>query len=359
MINNYEVLGETYEQYIDMIASLSREGEKYGIFFVISATGVNAVRGKTSQNFSTQLCLQFNDEGDYSSILGPIRGMIPTAVRGRGLVKIGGKIYEFQTAYPYKWDEINVFIKNICSKLKEKVQKKAEVIAVLPNHVRLQDIESKIDTLSNVPIGIVKETLEISTFNFNRSLISLVSAQDISMLDKYVSSLLQVLQNIPSISLYVIDKAETIKNPTNYSNYFSENAAEAFEIMKKNAEYENGITSSLFVIHGVEEFINALGTDLAREFKTFLTTIKSNKNIRIIFSDAVTKIKLYEYEDFFRTCIQPINAIWVGSGITDQYTIKSSTYTRETRSAIPVDFGYNVDRGNATLIKLLDFYTED
>ena len=36
MINNYEVLGETYESYIDTIASLSREGEKYGIFFVIS-----------------------------------------------------------------------------------------------------------------------------------------------------------------------------------------------------------------------------------------------------------------------------------------------------------------------------------
>ena len=64
MINNYEVLGETYESYIDIIASLSREGEKYGIFFVISATGVNAVRGKTAQNFATQLCLQCNEEGD-------------------------------------------------------------------------------------------------------------------------------------------------------------------------------------------------------------------------------------------------------------------------------------------------------
>ena len=359
MINNYEVLGETYESYIDTIASLSREGEKYGIFFVISATGVNAVRGKTSQNFATQLCLQFNDEGDYASILGPIRGMIPTAVRGRGLVKLGGRIFEFQTAYPYKWDEINVFIKNICTKLNEKVQKKAEVIAVLPNHVRLQDIESKIDTLSNVPIGIVKETLETSTYNFNRSLISLISAQDISMLDKYISSLLQVLQNIPTSTLYVIDKSETIKDSKKYTNYYSENVVEAFEAMKKEAADTSGARTAMFVIHGVEEFINALGTDLGREFKNFLTTVKGNKNIKFIFSDAVTKIKLYEYEDFFRTCIQPINAIWVGSGITDQYTIKSSTYTRETRAAIPNDFGYNVDRGNATLIKLLDFYTED
>ena len=210
-----------------------------------------------------------------------------------------------------------------------------------------------------MPIGIVKETLETSTYNFNRSLISLISAQDISMLDKYISSLLQVLQNIPTSTLYVIDKSETIKDSKNYTNYYTENVIEAFEAMKKEASDTTGTRTAMFVIHGVEEFINALGTDLGREFKNFLVSVKGNKNIKFIFSDAVTKIKLYEYEDFFRTCIQPINAIWVGSGITDQYTIKSSTYTRETRAAIPNDFGYNVDRGNATFIKLLDFYTED
>ena len=359
MINNYEVLSETYENFIDIISSLSREGEKYGIFFVISATGVNAVRGKTSQNFATQLCLQFNDEGDYSSILGPIRGMIPTAVRGRGLVKINGKIFEFQTAYPYKWDEINTFIKNICAKLSEKMKKRAEVIAVLPSHIRLQDIESKIDKLSNTPIGIVKESLETSIFNFNRSAISLISAQDISMLDKFVSSLAQVFQNMVDLDLYVVDKSETIKDSNKFKNYYNHNSLEVFEKMKEVASVANSSNVSLFLIHGVEEFINSLGNGQDREFKAFLTSIKGNKNIRIVFSDAVSKIKLYEYEDFYRTCVQPINAIWVGSGITDQYTIKSSTYTRETRAAIPGDFGYNVDRGNAIFVKLLDFFTEE
>lgn len=359
MINNYEVLGETYENYIDIISSLSREGEKYGIFFVISATGVNAVRGKTSQNFATQLCLQFNDEGDYSSILGPIRGMIPTAVRGRGLVKINGRIFEFQTAYPYKWDEINTFIKNICAKLSEKVQKRAEVIAVLPSHVRLQDIESKIDKLSNTPIGIVKETLETCTFNFNRSPISLISAQDISMLDKFISSLALVFQNMVDLDFYVIDKSETIKDSNKFKNYYSDNTLEVFDKMKDIAYNSTGNNVSLFLIHGVEEFINSLGTGKDREFKAFLAAIKGNKYIRIVFSDSVNKIKLYEYEDFYRACVQPINAIWVGSGITDQYTIKSSTYTKETRAAIPGDFGYNVDRGNAIYAKLLDFFTEE
>ena len=79
----------------------------------------------------------------------------------------------------------------------------------------------------------------------------------------------------------------------------------------------------------------------------------------MIIADAVPKIKIYEFEEFYRNCVQPINAIWIGSGITDQFTIKSSTYNKQTRSQIPVDFGYNVDRGNARFIKVLDFYTRD
>ena len=68
---------------------------------------------------------------------------------------------------------------------------------------------------------------------------------------------------------------------------------------------------------------------------------------------------LYQYDEFYRENVQPINAIWIGSGITEQFTIKSSTYTKETRSQIESDFGYNVDKGTATLIKLLDFYSEN
>ena len=117
VLNNYELFSETYEDYIDILSGLTREGERYGIMFVITATGVNAVRGKTSQNFSNQLCLQFNDPNDYSSILGSTHGMVPSDILGRGLVKLNGELYEFQTAYHCKWYDIINFIKNTCYKL--------------------------------------------------------------------------------------------------------------------------------------------------------------------------------------------------------------------------------------------------
>ena len=360
IINNYETFSETYEDYINVVSSLSREGERYGITFVISASGVNAVRGKTTQNFSNMLCLQFNDDMDYASVLGPTHGMIPSNIEGRGLVKIDNVIHEFQTAYPYKWDEINVFIRNICNQLQEKVKKKAETIAVLPNHVRLEDISNRISDIKLTPIGIVKDTLEVSTFNFNKSPISLISAQDSSMLDRFVPSLGKVFQNMYNVELYLIDAGEIVKDPASFRNYYTtSNATDLLKVLDglKNENVED--RTYIFMFLGIEQYISSLSPDEQRLFKADLAALKNVKNIKAIIADAVAKIKMYEYEEFYRNCTQPINAIWIGSGITDQYTIKSSTYNKETRSQIPSDFGYNVDRGVARQIKVLDFYTRD
>ena len=358
-INNYEVFSENYDDFVDTIASLSREGEKYGISFVITASGVNAVRGKTAQNFGKQLCLQFNDPTDYVSILGTTHGMVPSQIEGRGLVKIDGNIYEFQTAYPYKWDEINTFIKNICVEINQKISKQAKKIAVLPNHVRFIDISNHITDLKNTPIGIYKDSLEISTFDFQKNPISLISSQDMSLLDKFVPSLGQVFQNMFNTELYLIDVNESIKDTATFRNYYnSSNYQEAYEKLAELSESDLN-KNHVFLIYGIEQFINSFDDVTQRKIKSLFSNLKNTKNIRVIFADSVTKIKVYEYEDFYRNCVQPIYAIWLGSGITDQYTIKSSTYTKETRSQIENDFGYNVDRGNATLIKLLDFYSEE
>jgi len=91
--------------------------------------------------------LQFNDSSDYITLLGRGNGMVPSQFEGRGLVKIDENIFEYQTAYPSKWDEINTSIKNACTELNEVVKNKPKKIAVLPEHIHLQDIYSSIDII--------------------------------------------------------------------------------------------------------------------------------------------------------------------------------------------------------------------
>lgn len=356
VINNYEVFTETYEDFVDVVSSLSREGEKYGISFVISATGVNAVRGKTSQNFSNQLCLNFNDVSDYSTILGPTRGMVPSNIFGRGLIKINGQIHEYQTAYPCKWDEINTFIKDTCNKLNTIVKEKALKVAVLPNFVRLSDVENSIKDLRNVPIGIEKNTLDISTFNFNKNSISLVSAQDISYLDNFVPSLAEVIQKINSLNLYMMDANEVLTNSDIFKNYYSLNYEDYLNKLEEICNNSNEL--SVFMIFGFDTFKSGLSAVSQDKLKSILSNLKRKNNIKIIIADSISKIKNIEYEDYYRENVQPVNALWVGSGLTEQYTIKSSTFTKETRSQLENDFGFNVNRGVATLIKTLNFYSK-
>lgn len=358
ILNNYELFSENYEDYVDILSGLTREGERYGILFVITATGVNAVRGKTSQNFSNQLCLQFNDPSDYSSILGSVHGMVPSDVLGRGLVKLKGEIYEYQTAYPYKWDEINNFIKNTCYKLNEVIKLKAKKIAILPEHVRLSDVEEHIRGLKNVPIGITKSTLEVSYFDFYKNPISLISAQDSTYLDNFVASLSEVLQKVNNTEVFMFDGNESIKETKNIKNYYGTNDVDFINKLDEVANNNNSL-NNIFIFFGLDIIKNASNIELQNKLKNTLNSLKSKPNIRVIFADAVSKIKNFEYDDFYRENVAPINAIWIGSGITEQFTIKSSTYNRETRAQIPNDFGYNVIRGNAIYIKVLDFYTKD
>ena len=178
------------------------------------------------------------------------------------------------------------------------------------------------------------------------------------MIEKFICSLGQVFQNTFNVELFMVDANDSVRDSAIYKNYYNENFNEVYNILNKLSTTDLN-KNYVFIICGIEEFLSAFDQDTQRKIKTLFSNIKNKKNIRIVMADSVSKLKMFEYEDFFRNCVQAINAIWIGSGITDQYTIKCSTYNRETRSQIPVDFGYNVDKGNANLIKLLDFYTKD
>lgn len=359
IINNYETFNESFEDFVDRVSSLSREGERYGIMFIITASGVNAVRGKTSQNFSQQLCLQFNDPTDYSSIYGSTHGMVPSEIIGRGLYRTNGELYEYQTAYPYSWNSINSFIKNICVKLSQNMTYRAPEIAILPEHVRLKNVERYINTLKDVPIGIEKDSLRVSTFDFLKNPISLISAQDSSAYDKFIPSLIQVLNKINNFDLYIFDASENIQNHSEYKNYFSTNFLEAYNVLNTIYNSLDESKTHLFLMYGFDAFKNGLSATDQKQFLKLLSNLKNKKNIHVVIIDGVSRIKAYEYEEFYRSSVQPTYALWIGSGISDQFTIKSSTYNKITRSLLEPEFGFSVNKGTAILIKILDFYSND
>ena len=107
------------------------------------------------QNFRQKIALQMNKDDDYMSIFERVGKKRPSHLFGRGLVNPEDKKYfEFQTAKicePEAWNEtVSQTIEERNSE--EKVE--AKEIAIVPNFVTINHLESAILDISSLPIGI-------------------------------------------------------------------------------------------------------------------------------------------------------------------------------------------------------------
>ena len=102
-IDNYasfrEKSNNTYEQ---ELLTVSREGNNYGIFMVITSGGfgTNEIPNRIADNLRNVICLELGDKFKYSDVLRTIHfDTLPEAgVKGRGIVPVQGSILEYQTA---------------------------------------------------------------------------------------------------------------------------------------------------------------------------------------------------------------------------------------------------------------------
>lgn len=99
VIDNYFALSETYESVDEKMVLLAREGTKYGIFMVVTASNASLVRYKLAVNFKMAISLQMTEKSEYDGIVGRTEGLEPAGVAGRALVRHRPPL-EFQTALP-------------------------------------------------------------------------------------------------------------------------------------------------------------------------------------------------------------------------------------------------------------------
>lgn len=99
VIDNFAELKENYEMLLDMeLIPLVRNALRYGIHFVVTANGPNAMPSKLYSLFGLRLALKLANQDWYADIVG--RGAIPVDITGRGYVRAGRSPLAFQLAYP-------------------------------------------------------------------------------------------------------------------------------------------------------------------------------------------------------------------------------------------------------------------
>lgn len=366
LLNNYAGFAEQYEDLQEVFSVLTRDGVKYGIYFVVTASSVNAVRYKTVQNFKQVMTMQLNDATDYSVAIGKTDGLVPSKYKGRGLVNLEG-VYEFQTAHCTQADSEQDFLRNYCRKLAESSTKFAKRIPILPEVVNTEYIEHEQISSSFVPVGVGKRSLELYGINLTARVAYPVVMQDIYQAIPFTEELIRMLhsRNI-SVTLYDTERmlSGAIAFQCRYLNGDPEKLVQEWfsEMVARNNDYkDSGLESSsmdkytenIYIVLGMKKMYDQLSADGKEKFSVLLDKAEVLYKMRFIMIDAVHQFSSFSMESWYKRQITGSDGLWIGEGVADQYMLKLNKVTTELYDEIGREYGYMIIRNRPTLIKLL------
>lgn len=368
IVNNYAAFSEMYEDYENEILNLTREGTKYGIYFVLTATSTNAVRFRILQNLSQSFVLQLTDEADYSGILGKTEGLVPSKFKGRGLCKIDN-IHEFQTAHAFESNNQFADIKLLCEQLNQQYgNKNARNIPVLPEKVNKEFISKyvSVDSLL-IPVGVETASLEINYYDFAKFPISLIQGEDNDYVD-FVNAFIELVSDIAKFETIVFDPNNAIADYKNVNHVSSNNdlstsiddlfneVLERHNSLKTADENNDNISfNTRFVIfNSISALKDVLDEERNEKLSLILEKCTNRMNIKIIIAETSKAVSSYNFEKWYKSNVTTSDAIWIGNGITDQYYLKISKTTTEMNDEITNEFGFVINKGKAVKIKVLN-----
>lgn len=204
--------------------------------------------------------------------------------------------------------------------------------------------------ISSVPVGLEEETLNISTYNFTKNLISLVNAEDREILSNFSKLLIKEVTMLTNTKVVLID-FKHLYQESDFPNCIYLDSSN-FNIDNFNTIINNTDTNSkiLVFITDVEQFIKNIGSDVAGYFNK----IYSLKNCYLVFNTDLFNLKKVGYESWFRQFVSIDNAIWIGKGLNNTTVHNLTTSLRSLSFPLPPNFGYNIKNGVAIKIKVLE-----
>lgn len=369
IINNYESYQETYSEFDDTLIVLSRECNRYGIYFVLTVNTPNGLRFKLRQNFSLIYALQQNNDDDYTTILGNIHKNYPAKIFGRGIFKTDD-VYEFQTALVYEKDSIIKYVKDKGKELKNKYSVKAKPIPILPKIVGYPEIYKDFGKSKDLIIGIDKASLEICKFDFNKNYITIVTLLDLAMSNNFLNPLINQIIAGNSSTLIVINAEDYYINEKYRNQYqyvdqqFNEIFSSLSNFLKEQHDnyVKNDYNKAIFnnkkkiycIIIGIESFKNRLNDENKTKFAELFNSGKELGIVNFIIVDSIDKIKKIEIESWYKNCVNNNFGIWIGNGINDQFSLKISQKIEEMKQDVPDNFCFVIKRGKVQYVKYVE-----
>ena len=252
-----------------------------------------------------------------------------------------------------KAKERGVDVKVVCEKLQTICEYKAKRVPILPETVTIELLKPTFASLKAIPVGINKETLEISYIDILANGIYTITGEDISSSANFIQTLVRMTQQLEGVKSLVIDGNSFLNDKelgaATYVN--GEKIKESLE-----AIYQDQSNLNVCLIMGLNVILNKVDVAEKSKITELLDRVKSSTNVRFIIVDTIDNIKALNYELWFKNNASLSEGIWLGNGLANQFTLKVTTSTRVLRAEVEAGFGYIIKKGKAELIKLV---TED
>lgn len=365
-INNYDVFQETFD-FEDIINKLTRESAKYGIIFITTVNTTGGMRYKLRQNFKSDIALQFNDQDDYSMIIGNTKKLFPSDIYGRGLVKLDN-IYEFQTAHIFSDEEKDNELEKVINELNSKYSTRAPKIPVVPEVVLIEDVINSLSDLSHVPVGINKDSISPELFDFKNNYVTLCSDSDDSTdRDSFVRSITKVISHLPNNNLVLLDIDGKIASDYENTSYVKDNLNEVVSKLCDSMEYQlkmyvdnnynkdvlKKTNMTTIIINGLNKLLSRITDDVKRRFLEAIKNVKDIGQFVYIIADRVDNFKKLEYDEWYKKVIQNNYGIWIGNGVADQTLIKTNIGFKKTNNEVSIGYGIIIKNTKTSLVKLV------
>ena len=353
IINNYDAFSESNPNFEDELITITRDGLRYGIFFVLTANSDSSIRRKIKQNFNSIFALRLNDISDYNIIFNRVNNE-PMDIPGRGIFK-KEEIYEFQTASISREENINDYLDGILEKVKSSNDYVAERVPTLPNIITIDYMSKYLNNLTDVPVGIAKSSLDIITYDFTSYLSTFVFSTTSSNTANFSRCLLKELGLLKNLQIIVIDINSEIPETKNFIKYYYDR--EPSQVIDILIDYVGKIMNSSVKFRTIIYFQNFNKFKMKIEdskLEDLTGKIKKLENVNIIIADDYKKFKKVEFDTWYRNIQNDTDGIWIGTGLGDQNMFKLSKITKEMEKVYKNNFGFVIKDGRGQLIKTIE-----
>ena len=351
IINNYDNMKESYPEIEEVLVKLTREGQRYGILFIVSATSSRSIYSKVERNFSHTFVLDMPDKSDYVDILGKIGNVYPAEFDGRGLYR-NEEVFEFQTAKVCNSDNLVEFVKNKIKLINEKCKTKAPNIPSLPEIITLEMLDKDINNINNLPIGISKKNLKTIFYNFFKDKATIISSKNINNCINILKTVIYGTRKLGNL-VVLLDAEQELYSIGGTVNTYADKNFEEFifkfeEFLDKEIDGKN--IKVLCIIAGPEKLQKSINE---KTLRGFFNGIKTLSNVNLLLVDSSFNLKKIGFETWYSSVINNTNGIWIGPGFGEQTVINCSDYANSFKEKIDKQFAWVAKSGEADLIKIV------